>query len=107
MAKLNIFFMKPNNLTSLRRMSRVRLAWRGFLTILQSELNVLQGQRLHTLLHPYSALSLILRALGPTSLKYDFKDACEILDNLFIDNYIKIKADTGMFYDYYFFPTAM
>ncbi len=64
MAKLNIFFMKPNNLTSLRRMSRVRLAWRGFLTILQSELNVLQGQRLHTLLHPYSAPSLILRALG-------------------------------------------
>ncbi len=65
MAKLNIFFMKQNNLTSLRKMSRVRLAWRGFLTILQSELNVLQGQRLHTLLHPYSALSLILRALGP------------------------------------------
>ncbi len=29
------------------------------------ELNVLQGQRLHTVLHPYSALSLILRALGP------------------------------------------
>ncbi len=22
---------------------------------------------------------------APTSLKYDFKDACEILDNLFID----------------------
>ncbi len=40
-AKLNLFFMKPNNLTSLRRMSRVRLAWRGFLTILQSELNIL------------------------------------------------------------------
>ncbi len=64
-------------------MSRVRLSWRGFLTILQSELNVLQGQHLHTLLHPYSAPSLILRALGPTSLKYDFKDGCEILDNLF------------------------
>ncbi len=25
-AKLNLFFMKPNNLSSLRRMSRVRLA---------------------------------------------------------------------------------
>ncbi len=35
---------------------------------------------------------------APTSLKYDFKDACEILYNLFID--IKIKAETGMFYDY-------
>ncbi len=26
---------------------------------LQSKMNVLQGQRIHTLLHPYSALSLI------------------------------------------------
>ncbi len=62
-AKWNHFFMKPNNLTSLRRMSRVRLAWRGFLrsklTISQSKLNVLQGQRIHTLLHHYSARSLI------------------------------------------------
>ncbi len=31
-AKWNLFFMKPNNLTSLRRMSRVRLAWREFLS---------------------------------------------------------------------------
>ncbi len=61
-AKQNHFFMKPINLISLRRMSRVKLA--GFLssklTIFQSKLNVLQGQRIHTLLcHPYSALSLI------------------------------------------------
>ncbi len=45
-------------------MSRVRLAWRGFLssklTIFQSKMKVLQGQRIHTLLcHTYSALSLI------------------------------------------------
>ncbi len=57
-AKWNPFFMKPNNLTSLRRMSQVKLAWK--LTMFQSKLNVLQGQRIHTLLcHPYSALSLI------------------------------------------------
>ncbi len=44
------------------------------------------------------------RALGktlpcrPTSLKYDFKDACERLDNLFINNYIKKEASRGMCY---------
>ncbi len=40
-AKLNLFFMKPNNLTSLRRMSRVRLACHGFL---RSKLTILQSQ---------------------------------------------------------------
>ncbi len=65
-AKLNLFFMKPNNLTSLRRMSRVRFAWRGFL---RSKLTVLQSQLKHphlAKLHPYSALSLIDGALGKT-----------------------------------------
>ncbi len=47
-AKLNLFFMKPNNLTSLRRMSRVRLAWRGFI---YSKLAILQSQ----LKHPHLA----------------------------------------------------
>ncbi len=64
-AKLNLFFMKPNNLTSLRRISRVRLAWHGFLrsklAILQSQLNPHLAK-----LHPYSALSLIDGALGKT-----------------------------------------
>ncbi len=86
-AKLNLFFMKPNNLTSLRRMSRVRLACHGFL---RSKLTIFS---IHTVLHPYSALSLMYRALGKTlprpSLKHDFKDACERLDNLLINNYIK------------------
>ncbi len=54
-AKWNHFFMKPNNLTSLRRMSR----FSSKLTISLSKLNVLQTQCIHTLLHPYSALSLI------------------------------------------------
>ncbi len=82
--KLNIFFMKPNNLTSLRRMSRVRLAWHGFLTILQSQLK-----------NPHCASSLfcsVTHGKGfrqnhavPTSLKYDFKDASERFDHLFID----------------------
>ncbi len=80
--KLNLFFMKPNNLTSLRRMSRVKLAWHGFLhsklTILQQLKNPHLAKR-----HPYSALSLMEKALGktlpcrPASLKYDFKDASE------------------------------
>ncbi len=59
-AKLNLFFMKPNNLTSLRRMSRVRFAWPGFL---RSKLTIFS---IHTVLHPYSALSLIDGALGKT-----------------------------------------
>ncbi len=50
-AKLNLFFMKPNNLTSLRRMSRVRLAWHGFL---RSKLAILQSQ----LKNPLCASSL-------------------------------------------------
>ncbi len=65
-AKLNLFFMKPNNLTSLRRMSRVRLAWRGFL---RSKLTILQWQLKNphlAKLHPYSALSLMEKALGKT-----------------------------------------
>ncbi len=49
-AKLNLL-MKPNNLTSLRRMSRVRLAWRGFL---RSKLTILQSQ----LKNPHCASSL-------------------------------------------------
>ncbi len=88
-AKLNLFFMKPNNLTSLRRMSRVRLAWRGFLTILQSELNILQGPpfspSFFLLCHSSTGLQAKPCRAAPTSLKYDFKDACERLDNLFID----------------------
>ncbi len=67
-AKLNLFFMKPNNFMkpSLRRMSRVRLAWDGFL---HSKLAILQSQLKHPHLakpHPYSALSLIDGALGKT-----------------------------------------
>jgi len=65
-AKLNLFFMKPNNLTSLRRMSRVRLAWDVFL---RSKLTILQLQLKNPHLakrHPYSALSLIDGALGKT-----------------------------------------
>ncbi len=50
-AKLNLFFMKPNNLTSLRRMSRVRFAWPGFL---RSKLTILQWQ----LKNPHCASSL-------------------------------------------------
>ncbi len=49
--KLNLFFMKPNNLTSLRRMSRVRLACHGFL---QGKLAILQSQ----LKNPHCASSL-------------------------------------------------
>ncbi len=45
-AKLNLFFMKPNNLTSLRRMSRVRLAWHGFL---HSKLAIVQSVEESTL----------------------------------------------------------
>ncbi len=50
-----------NNLTSLRRMPQVRLGFLSSkLTIFQSKMNVLQGQRIHILLClPYSALSLI------------------------------------------------
>ncbi len=80
--------MKPNNLTSLRRMSRVRLACHGFLTILQSELNILQGPPfLHPFLLCHSSTGLWAKPCraAPTSLKYDFKDACERLDNVFID----------------------
>ncbi len=65
-AKWNLFFMKPNNLTSLRRMSRVRLAWDVFL---HSKLTILQWQLKNPHLakrHPYSALSLIDGALGKT-----------------------------------------
>ncbi len=65
-AKLNLFFMKPNNLTSLRRMSRVRFACHGFL---RSKLAILQSQLKNphlAKLHPYSALSLIDGALGKT-----------------------------------------
>ncbi len=65
-AKLNLFFMKPNNLTSLRRMSRVRLAWHGFL---HSKLAILQSQLKNphlAKLHLYSALSLMEKALGKT-----------------------------------------
>ncbi len=82
-AKLNLFFMKPNNLTSLRRMPRVRLAWRGFLTILQSQLNTLQGPPFSPSL--FCSVTHRRCRATPTSLKYDFKDACERLDNLFID----------------------
>ncbi len=57
-AKFNLFFMKQNNLTSLRRMSRVRLACHGFL---RSKLTIFS---IHTVLHPYSALSLMYKALG-------------------------------------------
>ncbi len=55
--KLNLFFMKPNNLTSLRRMSRVRLAWDGFL---RSKLAILQSQLKNphlAKLHRYSAVT--------------------------------------------------
>ncbi len=56
-AKLNLFFVKPNNLTSLRRVSRVKLACHGFLrsklTILQS---LLKNPHLAKL-HPYSAVT--------------------------------------------------
>ncbi len=85
-------------------MSRVRFAWHGFL---HSKLAILQSQLKNphlAKLHPYSALSLIDGAqakpcrAAPASLKYDFKDASERLDNLFINNYIKIKASTGMCY---------
>ncbi len=65
-AKLNLFFMKPNNWTSLRRMSRVRLAWDGFL---HSKLAILQSQLKNphlAKLHLYSALSLMEKALGKT-----------------------------------------
>ncbi len=87
--KLNLFFMKPNNLTSLRRMSRVRLAWRGFLTILQSELNILQGP-------PFSPSLFCSVTHGkgfrqnpavppPLHSNTILKMQSERLDNLFID----------------------
>ncbi len=96
-AKLNLFFMKPNNLTSLRRISWVRLSWDGLMAV--NWPFCIRSWSIHTVLHPlssilhYSAMSLIDRALGktlpcraaPTSLKYDFNDASERLDNLFID----------------------
>ncbi len=65
-AKLNLFFMKPNNWTSLRRMSRVRFAWDVFL---RSKLTIFQSQLKNphlAKLYPYSALSLIDGALGKT-----------------------------------------
>ncbi len=49
--KIESLFMKPNNLTSLRRMSRVRLACHGFL---RSKLTIFS---IHTVLHPYSAVT--------------------------------------------------
>ncbi len=63
-AKWNLFSMKPNNITSLRRMSRVRLAWRGFMAVNWPFCS--RSWSIHTLLHPYSALSLMNGALGKT-----------------------------------------
>ncbi len=64
--KIQSLFMKPNNLTSLRRMSRVRFACHGFL---RSKLTILQSQLKNphlAKLHPYSALSLMEKSLGKT-----------------------------------------
>ncbi len=85
--KLNLFFMKPNNLTSLRRMSRVRFAWDGFLRSNWPFCS--RSWRIHTVLHPYSAVThgkgfrqnpAVLPPLhSNTILKMQVKD------NLFID----------------------
>ncbi len=86
--KLNLFFMKPNNLTSLRRMSRVRLAWPGFL---HSKLTILQSQ----LKNPHCASSLfcsVTHGKGfrqnpavPSPLHSNTILKMQVKDNLFID----------------------
>ncbi len=84
--KLNLFFMKPNNLTSLRRMSRVRLACHGFL---HSKLAILQLKNPHCV---SSLFCSVIHGKGsrqnpavPPPLHSNTILKMQVKDNLFID----------------------
>ncbi len=110
-AKLNLFFVKPNNLNFPEKNvpSQTCLAWVSdhFAVGVEHPSRTTFFSILILLCHSSTGLWAKPCRAAPTSLKYDFKDACERLDNLFIDTTTLKQKQARAFLIILFFPIAM